>query len=248
MSAKNNKSKTAYVEMQKMYGQVPVQEAEVIVVLSGDGTLLRAIHEIYHYNVPIYGLNRGDVGFLTNEYDFKNFEHNLKSASKLVIHPLYMKCRDVFGKTFESVAINEVYLLRQSHQAAKLQISIDNVVRMKKLICDGLIISSTIGSTAYNFSAYGPIIPIGSKLVAMTPISVFRPRNWRGALLKSNSEFLINVLYSKYRPVCVVADYVEFKDIEEVLVYEDVSKNITLLLNSNNFIDEKILAEQFAVN
>jgi len=240
------RSRNAYEAMVELYGQYPVHEADCIVVLSGDGMILRAFHENYQHNLPVYGMNRGDLGFLTNKYRTEDLIRRIENAVPLEFHPLRAWIEKENGETCSAVAINEVYLLRETHQSAKLRVKIDGVVRLKELVCDGLITSSALGSTAYNYSAGGPIIPSGSPLMALTPISSFRPRCWRGALLPENTCVELKVLYGSTRPVCAVADYVEFRNAVNVKIVQDKSLTFSLLLDPDNTLDKKILEEQFA--
>lgn len=242
----NKKSKSAFHEMAKIYGQSPVYDADCIVVLSGDGMILRAFHENYQHNLPIYGMNRGDLGFLTNKYQVKNLIQRIEKAIPVEFHPLRAWIETESGKTFSTIAINEVYLLRETHQSAKLRVKTDGVVRLKELVCDGLITASALGSTAYNYSAGGPIIPYGTPLMTLTPISSFRPRCWRGALLPETTCVELKVLDQERRPVCAVADYVEFRKAVSVKIKQDKSLTFSLLLDADNTLKKKILDEQFA--
>ncbi len=229
----------------KLYGNTPPKKSDVIVVLGGDGFLLKTIHDLKNIDIPFYGMNFGSVGFLMNQYDEKNLIKNLKNAQKVKIKPLSMVAKNQKNKIYKSLAFNEVSLTRETHQAAKLSIKINGVVRMKELICDGVLVATPAGSTAYNLSAHGPIIPLGTNTLAITPISAFRPRRWRGALLKEDTIIVVDVIEFKKRPVGVAADHNEFKNIKSVLI--KISSNIsrTLLFNSNHSFDERILKEQF---
>jgi NAD+ kinase len=229
------------------YGQVELAEAECIVVLSGDGTVLRALHDTFDRKVPVYGMNRGGIGFLTNNYSKDNLIERIQRSKPLRIHPLRVTASRDSGESFDTIAVNELYLLRETHQSAKIKVKVDGVLRIKELICDGLITSTPTGSTAYNYSADGPIIPVGSKLVALTPISPFRPRCWRGALLSTDTVLDFEVIDHIRRPVCAVADYVEFRQVSRVSVFEDKSITLTLLLDEDNTLEKKILDEQFAI-
>lgn len=242
----NPKSKSAYRHMTKGYGQCSPNEADCIVVLSGDGMVLRAFHENHKCNVPIYGMNRGELGFLTNEYKKENLVERLQKAIPLKFHPLRARLRRDTGEEFSTIAINEVYLLRETHQSAKLQVKIDGKVMIKGLVCDGLITATSIGSTAYNYSAGGPIIPYGAPLISLTPISPFRPRCWRGALLHENTNIELEVIDNARRPVSAVADYDEFREVVEVSISIDKSVNLTLLLDPDRTLNQKVLEEQFA--
>jgi NAD+ kinase len=232
--------------MVKRYGQSDIDEAECVVVLSGDGMVLRAFHENFQRNIPIYGMNRGGVGFLTNDYAKENLIERIQQAECVKFHPLKVIGEKNNGETFSDIAINELYLLRETHQSAKIEIKVDGVLRMKNLVCDGLISATPLGSTAYNYSAFGPILPQKSDLIALTPISPFRPRNWRGAILPSDTVLDFEVIDNVRRPVCAFADYVEFRQAFRVKVFKDKSLTLTLLLDKNNSLEKKILDEQFA--
>lgn len=242
----NAKSREAYRHMVKIYGQVPLDKADCIVVLSGDGMVLRAFHESFQYNLPVYGMNRGKLGFLTNEYSKENLIERIQDAASLKFNPLQTTVVTKSNGAFSSIAVNEVYLLRETHQSAKLSITVDGDLKLKELVCDGLIIASDIGSTAYNYSAGGAIIPINSGLLALTPISSFRPRRWRGAVLSDYSKIEIQAIDQERRPVCAVADYVEFRGATKVCVSKNRSMTLTLLLDKDNTLENKVLAEQFA--
>lgn len=242
----NERSKDAYRVMTGIYGQCSVCEADCVVVLSGDGMILRAFHEGYQHNLPVYGMNCGDLGFLANEYREENLIDRIKNSVELKFHPLRAWIKNEKGEKFSAIAVNEIYLLRETHQSAKLKVKIDDVVRLTELVCDGLITSSAIGSTAYNYSAGGSIIPSGASLIALTPISSFRPRCWRGALLPDDVCIDLEVLDSSWRPVCAVADYVEFRNAVSVRIIQDKSLTFSLLLDPENTLETKILEEQFA--
>ena len=242
----NEKSKDAYRMMTGIYNQYPISEADCIVVLSGDGMILRTFHESYQHNLPVYGMNCGDVGFLANKYRKENLIERIKTAVAFNFHPLRVWIENEKRERFSAVAVNEVYLLRETHQSAKLQVKTNGKVRLPELVCDGLITSSAIGSTAYNYSAGGPIIPSGASLIALTPISSFRPRCWRGALLNDETCVELEVLDSSWRPVCAVADYVEFRKAMYVKIMQDRSLTFSLLLDPSNTLEMKTLEEQFA--
>lgn len=242
----NPKSKSAFHYMTQRYGQANIAEADCIVVLSGDGMVLRAFHENYERNIPIYGMNRGALGFLTNPYEKENLVERIESAHATKIHPLQLTAELDDGSIRSEIAVNEVYLLRETHQSAKIQIKVDGKVRIKELVCDGLIAASSVGSTAYNYSAGGPIIPLGNPLMALTPISAFRPRGWRGAILSSDTTLEFEILDHKRRPVCAIADYMEFREAFKIKVAENKEITLTLLLDEDNRLEKKVLDEQFA--
>jgi NAD+ kinase len=227
------------------YGDAPPGEADVIVALGGDGLMLQALHQYMSTGKPIYGMNRGSVGFLMNEYRPLGLLERLAAAKTETIHPLLASVTGADGVTSVARAINEVSLFRQSYQAAKLRVAIDGQNRLDELICDGLLIATPAGSTAYNLSAHGPILPIAAPLLALTPISAFRPRRWRGALLPDRVKVEMTVLEREKRPVNAVADHVEFKDIVETTVAVDRKAACLIMFDSDHSWDERILAEQF---
>ena len=227
------------------YGNVPANEADAVVALGGDGIMLQTLHAHMKSPKPIYGMNRGSVGFLMNEYNEEGLRERLAHATINVIHPLRMTVHDSGGKRHDALAINEVSLFRQTHQAAKLKISVDGRVRMEELICDGVLVSTPAGSTAYNLSAHGPILPINAQLLALTPISPFRPRRWRGALLHNTANVTIEVLDALKRPVNAVADHTEFQSAVKVQVEESANVDLLMMFDPDHALDERILAEQF---
>ena len=233
------------------YGDVGEANAQVIVALGGDGFMLETVHETVLSNPgagkPIYGMNRGSVGFLMNEYSEDSLLERINAAERAVIHPLRMTAVDVRGEIHEAWAFNEVSLLRQTRQTAKLRISVDNKVRLGELSCDGALVATPAGSTAYNLSAHGPIIPLDAKILALTPISAFRPRRWRGALLAHTAKVDFRILEPDKRPVSAVADNFEVRDVSDVRVAEDRDVSITMLFDAGRSLEERVLAEQFAV-
>jgi NAD+ kinase len=231
--------------LRSRYGDEPQANANVIVALGGDGLMLDALHATMSTRKPIYGMNRGSLGFLTNEYRPDGLLERIAAASTETIHPLLATVTDVQGVTHNASAINEVSLLRQSYQAAKLRITVDGQIRLSELMCDGILLATPAGSTAYNLSAHGPILPINAPLLALTPISAFRPRRWRGALLPNHAKVAFTVLEHTKRPVNAVADHVEFKSVVEVKVEEDRSVSSLIMFDRDHSWDERILAEQF---
>lgn len=229
----------------ELYDGVPPEDADIIVALGGDGFMLQTLHKFMNTGKPIYGMNRGTVGFLMNEYRDSDLRERLHQAIVSQVHPLAMEATDADGRVHSAYAINEVSLLRQSYQAAKLRISIDDHVRMDELICDGVLVSTPAGSTAYNLSAHGPILPIDAPLLALTPISAFRPRSWRGALLPDHVQVTISVLEATKRPVNAVADHTEFKSVVEVRVKQEARAESLIMFDPDHNWDERILAEQF---
>jgi NAD+ kinase len=229
------------------YGAVPESEAQVIVALGGDGFMLETLHRQIDSHRPIYGMNRGSVGFLMNEYSEDDLLERINAAESAVIHPLTMVARDVHGTEHRALAINEVSLLRQTRQTAKLRISIDGKVRLGELSCDGALVCTPAGSTAYNLSAHGPIIPLDATVLALTPISAFRPRRWRGALLQHTAQVSFEILEGDKRPVSAVADNFEVRDVIEVRIAEDREISLQMLFDAERSLEERVLAEQFSV-
>lgn len=235
----------AHASLCRRFGCVDARQADVIVALGGDGLMLQTLHQFMGTGTPIYGMNRGSVGFLMNEYREDDLLERLGQADITTIHPLAMDVVNQSGQTFSERAINEVSLLRQTSQAARLRISIDGRVRLEELICDGCLVATAAGSTAYNLSAHGPILPIGSPLLALTPISAFRPRRWRGALLPNHAKVDIEILDSEKRPVSAAADHTEIRHVAKVGVYEDDSIEGLIMFDSDHGWDERILTEMF---
>ena len=227
------------------YGEVDVAVADVIVALGGDGHMLQTMHSFINDGVPIYGMNRGSVGFLMNDYNEDDLGDRLAAAEISRVHPLSMIAYDRDGKAHKALAINEVSLFRERHQAAKLQIHVDGTVRMEELICDGVLVATPAGSTAYNLSAHGPILPINAPLLALTPISPFRPRRWRGALLPNKVHISIHVLESEKRPVSAVADHVETRGVTRVEVEKARNIELYMMFDADHSLDERVLSEQF---
>jgi NAD+ kinase len=230
----------------KLYGDASRDEAQVVVALGGDGFMLETLHANLKQHRPIYGMNRGSVGFLMNDYSEDRLLERIADAERAVIHPLVMVAIDQRRKQHRALAINEVSLLRQTHQTAKLRIAIDGQVRMLELVCDGALVSTPAGSTAYNLSAHGPIIPLQAQVLALTPISAFRPRRWRGALLPHDARVTFEVLEADKRPVSAVADNFEVRDVVEVHVAEDREVNLTMLFDKGRGFEERVLTEQFS--
>ena len=229
----------------RYYGDADPDTSDVVVALGGDGLMLQALHRFMGRGTPIYGMNRGSVGFLMNEFSEMGLRERLAAAERAIVHPLLMRAKDAAGTIHSAHAINEVSLLRQSYQAAKLALAIDGETRMPELICDGVIVATPAGSTAYNFSANGPILPLDASLLALTPISPFRPRRWRGALLPDRVSITISVLESDKRPVSAVADHFEARDVAEVKVAVDPAIDLVMLHDPGHSLEERILREQF---
>lgn len=237
----------ALKELKKTYGSVPLKDAQVIIALGGDGFMLHTLQKSMDMKLPVYGMNFGSVGFLMNTYVFDSLPEKLNKASKVTTYPLRMEATTVQGTQHKALAINEVSLLRQTHQAGKIRIYVNEVVRLDELTCDGVLVSTPAGSTAYNLSAYGPILPLDSGLLALTPISAFRPRRWRGALLPHDSKITFEILENHKRSVSAVADSTEIRNVKRVEVSEDWSKELTLLFDPEHALEERIIREQFHV-
>jgi NAD+ kinase len=229
------------------YGDAPAKDADVIVALGGDGLMLEALHRVLGTDMPVYGMNCGSVGFMMNEYNEDDLPGRIARAQSSMLHPLRMHAITASGVVEEAMALNEVSLLRQARQAAKIRISVDHTERLAELSCDGVLISTPAGSTAYNLSAHGPIIPLSANLLPLTPISAFRPRRWRGALLPSTVDVLFEVLEPEKRPVAAVADFTEVRDVVSVAVSEDRSIWATVLFDPDRALSERIITEQFTV-
>ncbi len=228
------------------YGEVPEAEAELVIALGGDGFMLETLHRNLASKRPIYGMNQGSVGFLMNEYSEEGLLERIAAAERATIHPLVMVAIDAAGHDHKALAINEVSLLRQTRQTAKLKLSIDRKVRLAELFCDGVLVATPAGSTAYNLSAHGPIIPIEARVLALTPISAFRPRRWRGALLPHTAKVTIEVLEADKRPVSAVADNFEVRDVVKVDIFEDRGVQLQMLFDAGRSLEERVLAEQFS--
>jgi NAD+ kinase len=229
--------------LRERYGDAG-DHASVIIALGGDGFMLQTLHHFLDRNLPIYGMNFGSIGFLMNEFQEEDLQSRLDAATPTKIHPLLMHAQSASG-SFEALAFNEVSLLRETRQTAKLRISLDGKVRLHELICDGILVSTPAGSTAYNLSAHGPILPIDAALLAMTPLSPFRPRRWRGALLPHQAKVQLDILEPGKRPVSATADSFEVREVTHVEIAEDRSTSMTMLFDAGHSLDERILAEQF---
>lgn len=229
------------------YGDVPLASAQAVICLGGDGFMLETLHQTLGRPLPVYGMNCGSVGFLMNPFEEDGLRLRLARAQAAVLNPLRMRAITRTGKVEEALALNEVSLLRQLRQAAKIRISVDSRVRLQELICDGVLVATPAGSTAYNLSAHGPIVPLSANLLPLTPISAFRPRRWRGALLPSTAHVLFEILESDKRPVAAVADFTEVRDVVSVAVSEDRGVQTTILFDPDQGLSERIIAEQFTV-
>jgi NAD+ kinase len=245
VAAEVPQARRALSRLVKLHGQSAAEDADVIVALGGDGLMLQTLHRFMSSGKVIYGMNRGSVGFLMNDYSEKRLRERINQAELTTVRPLRMTAIDQAGRPHKAMAFNEVSFLRQTHQTAKLRISIDNHVRLEELTCDGIILATPAGSTAYNLSAYGPILPINSPLLALTPISPFRPRRWRGAILPREARVTIECLEFEKRPVAAVADHVEVRNIRKVEIAEDRKRSARLLFDPGHSLAERVLAEQF---
>jgi NAD+ kinase len=235
----------ALAELQELYGVIPPEDAQVIVPLGGDGFMLETLHRFVEDGLPIFGMHRGSVGFLMNPYRPEGLRERLAAAQPVELHPLEMIACKEDGRRMRAIAFNEVSLLRETRQAAKLRVTVDDVIRLEELMADGILLSTPVGSTAYNLSAHGPIIPIGASVLALTPICGFRPRRWRGALLPRGVRVNIDALETDKRPVSAVADFTEVRDIVSVEIRECRDVSITVLFDSDANLEERVFKEQF---
>ncbi|HJU07643.1 MAG TPA: NAD kinase [Rhodanobacteraceae bacterium] len=228
------------------YGDAPLDEAELIVALGGDGFMLRTLHEHRDRGLPVYGMKLGRVGFLMNQFEPDSLEQRVAAAHPAVLHPLEMRVLRSDGGETGALAFNEVSLLRQTNQAAHVEVALNGTVKIENLICDGVLVATPAGSTAYNLSAYGPILPLDANVLALTPISPFRPRRWRGALLPSSTEVRLRTLEPEHRPLSATADFIEVRHALEVIVREAREHVVTLLFDPEHNLAQRILDEQFA--
>jgi NAD+ kinase len=247
LAAPTEVARAAQDQLAERYGAAPLDRASVVVALGGDGMMLETQHRMLGRNLPVYGMNCGSVGFLMNDYREDGLVERLAAAQAAVLHPLRMRAFTATAEPEEALAINEVSLLREIRQAAKIRVLVDGKVRLPELICDGILVSTPAGSTAYNLSAHGPIVPLGANLLPLTPISPFRPRRWRGALLPGDAEVVFEVLEHDKRPVSATADYTEVRGVRRVEVREDRSVALTMLFDPDHGLSERIIAEQFTV-
>jgi NAD+ kinase len=245
LAARGDTAEAARARLASRYGDAAPDGADVIVALGGDGFMLQTLHQYMTSRIPIYGMNQGTVGFLMNEYREDGLLERLAEAQSTSVHPLRMRAATVSGDRHEALAINEVALLRQTRQSAKLRISIDGRVRVPELVCDGAMVATPAGSTAYNLSAHGPVLPLSAGVLALTPISAFRPRRWRGALLSRTATVKIEVLENAKRPVSATADFDEVRDVMSVEITEAADISLHLLFDAGHGLEERILSEQF---
>jgi NAD+ kinase len=235
----------AMARLRSRYGEAGPNEADIIVALGGDGLMLQTLHQAMVRRLPVFGMNCGSVGFLMNDYSDEGLRERVAAAKPTRITPLAMHVTDVTGASYDALALNEVSLFRTTYQAVKVEIIVDGRQQMEELICDGVLLSTPAGSTAYNLSAHGPILPIDAPLLALTPISPFRPRRWRGAIVNNHAVVTFRTRETEKRPVSAVADNVEFKNVTEVVVREDRSRQVTLLFDPGTGLEERVLSEQF---
>jgi NAD+ kinase len=238
-------AEAALAELKALYGDAPPEVAAVIVALGGDGFMLETLHRYLERSVPIYGMHRGSVGFLMNGYEPQGLRERLARAVPVRISPLEMRARDIAGAEHTALAFNEVSLLRETRQTAKIRVTVDGVVRVEELAADGVLVATPVGSTAYNFSAHGPIVPLGAGVLALTPISAYRPRRWRGALLPHTAHVHFDILDAEKRPVSAVADDTEVRDVLSVTVRENRDTALTMLFDPEHNLEERVLKEQF---
>lgn len=246
VAADTEAAQQALTELNRLYPCVAPELAEVVISLGGDGFMLETLHRFLPQGVPIYGMHRGSVGFLMNLYRPEGLFERLAEAQPVVLHPLEMVARNERGSRHRALAFNEVSLLRETRQAAKLRIVVDGVIRIDELMADGILVATPVGSTAYNLSAHGPIIPLGAGVLALTPISAFRPRRWRGALLRHEAQVRIDAIETEKRPVSAVADFTEARDVVSVEVHENRDIAMTLLFDHEANLEERVFKEQFA--
>ncbi|WP_266171767.1 NAD kinase [Dyella subtropica] len=236
----------AHRKLVERYGEVPPEQAEAIVALGGDGFMLRTLHAHRALDLPVYGMKLGRVGFLMNKHRIDDLEGRIARAHAAELYPLEMQVTDVSGKVHRALAFNEVSLLRQSNQAAHLEVKLNETVKLETLVCDGILVSTPAGSTAYNLSAHGPILPLDANVLALTPISPFRPRRWRGAILPHRTQVTLRVLDPGKRPVSATADFHEVRDVRKVLVKQSDGPGVRLLFDPEHNLEQRILDEQFA--
>jgi NAD+ kinase len=238
-------AQAALAELRQRYGATGTQDADIVVPLGGDGFMLETLHRFVSSGRSIFGMHRGSVGFLMNPYRPDGLYERLAAAQPVKLHPLEMAASQEDGSCHRAIAFNEVSLLRETRQAAKLRVTVDGVVRIEELMADGILLSTPVGSTAYNLSAHGPIIPLGAEIMALTPISAFRPRRWRGALLPHNAHVRIDALEADKRPVSAVADFTEVRDVVSVEIHENRDVAMTLLFDREFNLEERVFKEQF---
>ena len=249
LSSHTDVAKAAEALLMRRYGFADADKAQTLVALGGDGFMLHTLHSMLEGDcphVPVFGMNRGTVGFLMNEWRIDHLPERIAAAKAIRVAPLEMRATTVSGKTFVHAAINEVSLLRETRQTAKIEISVNGRVALPELACDGVLVATPAGSTAYNLSAHGPILPLAAKMLALTPISPFRPRRWSGAILPDDTAVCLRILEAENRPVSAVADQIEVRDVARVEIRLDRERSLTLLFDPEHALDERIAMEQFA--
>ena len=246
VASKTGEAQAALVGLRSRYPEAPLDKAEIIVALGGDGFMLRTLHRHMAVNRPVYGMKLGTVGFLMNQFHADNLIERLARAQPTMLKPLVMQAVSESGNTVTSLAFNEVSLLRQTKQAAHIRVSLNGVAKIEELMCDGILVATSAGSTAYNLSAHGPILPLGADVLAMTAISPFRPRRWRGAILRAGTEVKFEILDPYKRPVSATSDSNEVRDVVEVTIGESREQTVTLLFDPEHNLEDRILNEQFA--
>ncbi len=245
VAADNDEAQEAFSLFTENYDHVDPQDADIVVALGGDGFMLRTLHTFMDIQTPIYGLNRGSVGFLMNTFEGGGLIERLARAQPFELHPLRMVAETTDGERVEALAINEVSLFRQTGQTAHIRVSVDGKTRLNELVCDGVLLCTPAGSTAYNTSAYGPILPLGSKVLGLTAISAYRPRRWRGAIIPHKAKVTFEMLANGKRPVSATADFTEVRNVSRVTIFEDRSIGPILLFDPEHNLEERILSEQF---
>ncbi|WP_419235141.1 NAD kinase [Rickettsia endosymbiont of Nabis limbatus] len=243
--SQSSKSSDNIEKIKKLYAYCDVEDADVIMVAGGDGELLHNIHRYMHLNIPFYGINLGSLGFLMNPLDIKNILQNMQESTASILNPLLMQAEAVDSQIYEALAINEVSIFRKTNQAAKFRIEVNGVERMSELVADGALVATPAGSSAYNLSAGGHILPLESNMLCLTPICSFRPRRWHGALLPSSASIKFEILNTNKRPVNATADFQEFSNIKSVTIKSTNDKSIKLLFNKNHTLEDRIIKEQF---
>lgn len=245
VASRSPQARRALEELTQRYGNCAPDSADVVVAVGGDGFMLATLHRAMTWKVPVYGINCGSIGFLMNRFALDDLEQRIRRAESMTLNPLRMRATSTSGEQVDALAINEVSLLRETRQTAKLRVTVDEVVRLNELICDGVLVATPAGSTAYNLSAHGPILPLDAGVLALTPISPFRPRRWRGALLPTAARIRFEVQESRKRPVSAVADFREVRDVAVVEIDQADSVNMVLLFDPDQHLNERILQEQF---
>ena len=245
LAAKSKKAQHTLKVLSQKYNNYALKEANTVVVLGGDGTILSLINDEVYLKKKIFGMNRGTIGFLMNNYQPDNLIHRISISKETRLNPVQMKVIDINNKTYNALSLNEVSLLRQNRFAANVRVKIDNKMKINKLVCDGILVSTPAGSTAYNLSAHGPILPLNSTLLALTPICPFRPRRWKGALLPEKSKIALEIIDPEKRPVSATAGQVEVRNVKKVEISYNFKKTLKLLFDKDQNLEEKILNEQF---